>query len=113
ALFLLAILIGVSKLPKIDLSSGNENEGSFAGALKHSHLLLGVICIFMYVGGEVAIGSFLINFLAEPTIAGFTEEEASIFVSFYWGGAMIGRFIGAAALSKVDPGKALGYCAAM
>ena len=114
ALFLLAVLIAASKLPKIDLSNdGDSGEGSFAGALKYKHLLLGVGCIFMYVGGEVAVGSFLINFLADPKIAGMTEEEASIFVSFYWGGAMIGRFIGAFALSKVNPGKALGFCAAM
>ena len=106
-LFVLAVLIKFSSLPSIDAETEDE-KGSFAGALKHSHLLLGVIAIFMYVGGEVSIGSFLINFLKDPKIAGFDEHKASEFVSYYWGGAMFGRFIGAALLSKINPEKALG-----
>jgi len=113
ALFLLAALIFMANLPKIDLSQGTTEKGSFLGALKQKHLLLGVICIFMYVGGEVAIGSFLISFLGEPQIAGFSEKMASNYVAFYWGGAMVGRFIGAGVLSKVAPGKALGVCASI
>lgn len=111
--FVLALLIAFSNLPKIDTSTNDEMEekGSFAKALQFKHLMFGVICIFMYVGGEVAIGSFMINFLAEPQIAGLSEEAASVLVSFYWGGAMVGRFIGAFALSKINPAKALGFCA--
>lgn len=111
ALFVIAVIIKLSNLPVISEASNENNNGSFKGALNHKHLALGVLCIFMYVGGEVSIGSFLINFLNEPTIAGLTEEEASTYVSLFWGGAMVGRFIGAAVLSKVDPGKALGVCA--
>jgi len=55
----------------------------------------------------VSIGSFLINFLGEPSIAGLAEQEAGKYVSFYWGGAMIGRFVGAAVMQKIHPGKAL------
>ncbi|MFN6943967.1 MAG: L-fucose:H+ symporter permease [Cytophagaceae bacterium] len=109
-LFIIAAVIKISKLPKIEMGNTEESSGSFKGALSHKHLVLGVICIFMYVGGEVAIGSFLINFLKYPDVAGLTEEEASTYLSMFWGGAMIGRFVGAAALSKVDPGKALGLC---
>lgn len=106
-LFVLAVLIKVSNIPAIEAETEDE-KGSFAGALKHSHLLLGVVAIFMYVGGEVSIGSFLINFMKDPKIAGFDEHKASEFVSYYWGGAMFGRFIGAALLSKINPEKALG-----
>jgi FHS family L-fucose permease-like MFS transporter len=112
ALFVIAFIIKISKLPVIETPKNDgSSAASFSGALKHKHLLLGVLCIFMYVGGEVAIGSFLINFLHEPHIAGLTEKEATVYVSLFWGGAMVGRFIGAAVLSKVNPGKALGFCA--
>ncbi|MDD1637663.1 MAG: glucose/galactose MFS transporter, partial [Methylococcaceae bacterium] len=73
------------------------------------HLVLGAIGIFVYVGGEVSIGSFLINFLGEPAIAGMAEKDAGKYVSFYWGGAMIGRFVGAAVMQKIQPGKTLTF----
>jgi FHS family L-fucose permease-like MFS transporter len=113
ALFVLALFIKISKLPTIDMGSSKETSGSFSAALSHKHLLLGVICIFMYVGGEVSIGSFLINYLNQPHIAGLSEKEASTYVSLFWGGAMVGRFIGAAVLGSINPGKALGFCAGM
>jgi len=62
-------------------------------------LILGAIGIFVYVGAEVAIGSFLVNYFSQPEIGGFTEKVAASFVAFYWGGAMIGRFIGSALLA--------------
>lgn len=94
-LLLIAVLIKVSRLPHV------SEEGKIvadAGALKHSHLVLGIICIFMYVGGEVSIGSALINFFGLPHIGGFNEAEAKHYLAFYWGGAMIGRFFGAVVL---------------
>jgi MFS transporter, FHS family, L-fucose permease len=72
-----------------------------AGALKYPHVVLGVIGIFMYVGGEVSVGSAIINFLHDPSVAGFTEVEASKYVAIYWGGLMIGRFMGAVELSEM------------
>jgi FHS family L-fucose permease-like MFS transporter len=114
AFILLAIIIWISKLPSINTGNKEgEPQSSIGDALKHKHLLLGVICIFMYVGGEVSIGSFIINFLNQPHIGGLSEAEASDYVTYFWGGAMVGRFIGAAALSKINPGKALGFCAGM
>jgi FHS family L-fucose permease-like MFS transporter len=114
AFFILAVIIWISKLPAIN-TGGNEGEpqSSIGDALKHKHLLLGVICIFMYVGGEVSIGSFIINFINQPHIGGLTQAEAARYVAYFWGGAMVGRFIGAAVLSKINPGKALGFCAGM
>jgi len=71
------------------------------GALKYPHVLLGVVAIFMYVGGEVAIGSSIINFLGQPNVAGLTALEASKYVSLFWGGMLIGRFMGAVELSEM------------
>lgn len=72
-----------------------------AGALKFPHVVLGVIAIFMYVGGEVTVGSAIINFLGQPSVAGLSEIDASKYVSIYWGGLMIGRFMGAVELSEM------------
>jgi len=72
-----------------------------AGALKYPHVVLGVIGIFMYVGGEVSVGSAIINFLGQPNVAGLSAVDASKYVSIYWGGLMIGRFMGAVELSEM------------
>ena len=112
-LAVLAVLFLMARLPKIasseELALPGEGRGS---ALAHRHLVLGAIGIFLYVGGEVSIGSFLINFLGEPSIAGLSHAQAADYVSFYWGGAMVGRFIGFAVMQKVSPGKALAFNAA-
>jgi FHS family L-fucose permease-like MFS transporter len=72
-----------------------------AGALKYPHVVLGVVAIFMYVGGEVSVGSTIINFLGQKTVAGLSAVEASKYVSIYWGGLMIGRFMAAVMLSEI------------
>lgn len=76
-----------------------------AGALKHPHVLLGVLAIFMYVGGEVSVGSNIIKFLGQPNIANMTEIEAKNYVSLFWGGMLIGRFMGAIELSEMKKAK--------
>jgi FHS family L-fucose permease-like MFS transporter len=63
------------------------------------------------VGAEVSIGSFLVNYFSQPDIGGLTERVAAGYVSFYWGGAMVGRFIGSAVLRATSPGKVLGGAA--
>jgi len=111
-LFFIAVVFALIKLPKIEPAkaqvSGVEDD-LHDSAWNYKHLVLGAIGIFVYVGGEVSIGSFLINFLGEPSIAGLAEQEAGKYVSFYWGGAMVGRFIGAAAMQQIQPGKALAF----
>lgn len=115
SLFLLAAIIAWVRLPKIKAESNNDDteSGTFdhlhESAWKYKHVILGAIGIFVYVGAEVAIGSFLVNYLGEKNIGGFTEAQAGKYVSFYWGGAMVGRFIGAAVLRKVKSGKLLGF----
>jgi len=108
ALALLAVLFFVAKLPQIadseDVSLAGEGHGS---AWAHRHLVLGAIGIFLYVGAEVSIGSFLINFLGEAHIAGLAHADAAHYVSIYWGGAMVGRFIGFVVMRVASPGKTL------
>ncbi|HOC24779.1 MAG TPA: MFS transporter, partial [bacterium] len=95
---LLALVFRFIHLPNF---SNAEQVSHGAGALKHPHTVLGMIAIFMYVGGEVAVGSAIINFLGTPRLGGLTHEAASRYLSFYWGGLMIGRFMGAFALSDM------------
>jgi len=97
-LFVIAIVFIFAKLPFIQTSSYKKGAGS---AWDYRHLVLGAIAIFLYVGGEVSIGSFLINFFAQPDIAGLAHSEGAKYVALYWGGAMIGRFFGAVALSDI------------
>ena len=96
---LMAGFIRLTPLPRF--TNPEEVQGGF-GALKYRQLIFGMGAIFMYVGGEVSIGSMMINYLELPEIAGLNETEASKFVAFYWGGQMIGRFLGAISLSKIE-----------
>jgi MFS transporter, FHS family, L-fucose permease len=109
ALVLLAIVIGTFKLPKIE--HAEHRSGVDDSIWKHPNLVLGAVGIFAYVGAEVSIGSFLVNFFGLPEIADFSAKTAAGFVSFYWAGAMIGRFLGAGLLRRIKPGNLLGLCA--
>ena len=130
ALAVLAAGIAVFRLPRI-LESDEAQPGGLAGVagvravLGNRHLALGAAAIFVYVGAEVAIGSYLVNYVvslgvadlvAGPTmgrlaafltggdVAGATPEQvAGAFVAFYWGGAMVGRFVGAGLMQRLDP----------
>jgi MFS transporter, FHS family, L-fucose permease len=93
----LAVIFFFIRLPHV--GEGKIERG--AGALKHPHVLLGVLAIFMYVGGEVGIGSAIINFLGQKNVAGMDPVEASKYVSLFWGGMLIGRFMGAVELSEM------------
>ncbi len=98
AVFLaLAAVFFFVRLPHV--GEGKIERG--AGALKFPHVVLGIIAIFMYVGGEVSVGSSIINFLGQPSIAGLSPVEASKYVSLFWGGMLIGRFMGAVELSEM------------
>jgi FHS family L-fucose permease-like MFS transporter len=70
-------------------------------------LLLGALAIFVYVGAEVSIGSMMTNYLMQPSTLGLVAEKAGELVSLYWGGAMIGRFVGSYILSEARPGLVL------
>jgi FHS family L-fucose permease-like MFS transporter len=110
ALALLAIAIAMFKLPRIETTRdfrpqvGDKADSVF----RYPHLLLGALAVFLYVGAEVSIGSFLVNYFSHPETGNMSEQNAAKLVSVYWGGAMIGRFIGSAVLAKVRPNRALG-----
>ncbi|MDR2235729.1 MAG: sugar MFS transporter [Chryseobacterium sp.] len=97
-LLLVGLLISRVKLPSFQM--GEEEIVKGWGALEYSHLKFGVFAMFCYVGGEVAVGSFIISFLEQPQIMGFTEVVSKNYLALYWGGAMIGRFLGAISLNQ-------------
>lgn len=111
ALVLLAVLIGISKLPPIETAATRSRENVNDSIWRHRNLIFGALGIFAYVGAEVSIGSFLVNYFALPEIANLSAKSAAGFVSFYWGGAMIGRFLGAPLLRRFKPGYLLALCA--
>ena len=111
ALLLLAMLIGAFKLPRIETAAYRPGEKIGDSVWKHPNLLYGALGLFAYVGAEVSIGSFLVNYLGLPNIAGLSPKAAAGYVSFYWGGAMIGRFLGAPLLRRIKAGYLLGLCA--
>jgi MFS transporter, FHS family, L-fucose permease len=109
ALLLFSILIGLFKLPAMTHAERHGQKGD--SIWKYTHLILGAVGIFVYVGAEVSIGSFLINYFGQPDIGNLSQLAASKYVSYYWGGAMVGRFVGSAILQKVKTGTLLGIAA--
>jgi FHS family L-fucose permease-like MFS transporter len=114
ALIVLALAIAFYKFPRLDTTkdyrptkAGEKGHGIW----RYPHVILGAVAIFVYVGAEVSIGSFLINYFNQSYIAGLSALAAANFVPFYWGGAMVGRFIGSAVLQKVKTGHLLTLCA--
>jgi FHS family L-fucose permease-like MFS transporter len=110
ALAVLAVAIASFKLPKIPQAQHKVGEKVNDSIWRHPNLIFGAIGIFVYVGAEVAIGSFLVNYFTQPDIGGLTERAAANLVAFYWGGAMVGRFIGSGLLQKMNTGRLLGIC---
>lgn len=99
-----AIIFWRIKLPVIKhVENPHAAEVTSDSIFKHKPLLYGTLAIFLYVGAEVSIGSFLVNFFAESHIGGLSEHDASKMVSYFWGAAMIGRFIGAALMRVIKP----------
>lgn len=114
ALTLIALSIAIAMFRLPPLPGAERHGGTPKESLwKYRHLVLGAVAIFVYVGAEVSIGSFLVNYFSQPDIGNLLEKDAARFVSFYWGSAMIGRFIGSAILQKVRTGIVLGFAAAM
>jgi FHS family L-fucose permease-like MFS transporter len=111
ALVVLAIVIGRFKLPAISSAAYGSATKVNDSIWKHRNLVLGAIAIFTYVGAEVSVGSFLVNYFGLPNIGGLSAKAAAGLVSFYWGGAMIGRFLGAPLLRRIKPGYLLAFCA--
>lgn len=116
-LVLIAVTFAFIRLPRIEAGATGEVTQPDAAndspsAWSHRHLVLGALAIFLYVGGEVSIGSFLVNFLSQPDIAGLHEQAAGRLVALYWGGAMIGRFVGSYLTRVFRPNLCLAFNAA-
>ncbi len=112
ALILLGAAISMFKLPPMPEAEHHGHDGHALKSLwRFRQLVLGTVGIFLYVGAEVSIGSFLINYFSQANIGNITEIAAAKYVSLYWLGAMIGRFIGSAVLQKVRTGRVLGIAA--
>ena len=113
-LFLLAFVVYLFHLPAVnEIEQHVDAPHPYRDALRHRHLFFGVIAIFLYVGAEVSIGSFMINYISLPDIGAMPEARAANFVSLYWGGAMLGRFVGSVLLQRVDARRLLGVFAAV
>ncbi len=112
AVILLALAIAFYKFPRLEVTrdfrpaSLNIQQDSL---FNHPHLYLGAIAIFIYVGAEVSIGSFLVKYFADPTIAGLPLEQGAKLVTFYWAGMMVGRFIGSAVMQRMAAHKLLAW----
>jgi MFS transporter, FHS family, L-fucose permease len=115
ALVLLAIAIALVHLPRIQTTQEFRTTGNAENPLgsiwEHHHVWLGAIAIFTYVGAEVAIGSFAVNYMGSPDLGAIPAATASKLVALYWFGAMVGRFIGVGALRRIPTGLAVGVCA--
>jgi MFS transporter, FHS family, L-fucose permease len=115
ALVLLAIAIALVHLPRIQTTQEFRTTGSAENPLgtiwEHHHVWLGAIAIFLYVGAEVAIGSFAVNYMGSHDLGSIPAATASKLVALYWGGAMVGRFIGVGVLRRIPTGRVVGICA--
>lgn len=109
ALALLAVFVCLFRLPSLAEATEKADSAphTLLDALKHPHVLFGVLAIFFYVGAEVSIGSLMVNYLALPETGGMSEHRATQYVSAYWGCAMVGRFAGSWLLAQYPPRRLL------
>jgi MFS transporter, FHS family, L-fucose permease len=111
----LAVAAGVVWMFRNALKAEHHEQGSMFGGfslLNRPRFSFGALCIFLYVGAEVAIGSLIVNYLMQANTMGLDQKAAGDMIGLYWGGAMVGRFIGSAVLRLVSPGKVLAFNAA-
>src|SRR5580765_5159347 len=107
ALVLLAVTVGLFKLPVIEYA---EAHGHTPGSIwRHRRLVLGAVAIFVYVGAEVAIGSLMTNYFNQKDIGDLSLKDAAGYLQYYWGGAMVGRFVGSALLQRLRTQKLLAF----
>lgn len=103
----LAVIAGVVWMFRNRLKGEKHEQSSIAGGfqlLKRPRFGYGALCIFLYVGAEVAIGSLIVNYLMQSHVMGLDEQSAGHMIAYYWGGALVGRIIGSALLRVVSPG---------
>jgi MFS transporter, FHS family, L-fucose permease len=112
ALLVLAAVVWVRRKALVETPAAATPILRAFNLLTRPRFAFGTLCIFLYVGGEVAIGSLIVSYLMQSSVFGVAAEEAGKHVPYYWGGAMVGRFIGAYVLRLFAPGKVLACAAA-
>lgn len=108
----LALAIAVFRFPRLEVTRDfrpGSLDGKRESVWSHPHLYLGAVAIFIYVGAEVSIGSFLVKYFNDPLIAGLPLEKGAKLVTLYWAGMMVGRFIGSAAMQKIKANQMLAW----
>ncbi|WP_315399783.1 sugar MFS transporter [Neisseria sicca] len=113
-LILLAVFVKMIRLPdarKIAVEESEHNHDGKTSVWQYKHLILGVVGIFCYVGAEVSIGSFMVNILG--FLKGLNHAKAADMLALYWGGAMVGRFLGSAVMARVAPNRYLAFNASV
>jgi MFS transporter, FHS family, L-fucose permease len=108
----LAVVAGVVWLFRNALKDEQHEQSSISegfSLLRLPRFSFGALCIFLYVGAEVAIGSIIVNYLMQSSVMGLDQRTAGEMIAYYWGGAMVGRFIGSAVLRVISPGKVLAF----
>jgi MFS transporter, FHS family, L-fucose permease len=113
ALTLIAASVWLARNKLVETPSEMPTLRHYLSLLKLPRFSYGTLCIFVYVGGEVAIGSLIVNYLMQSSVLAIGSEAAGKHIIFYWGGAMVGRFIGAYLLRIFSPGKVLACHAAV
>lgn len=113
ALAILAAVVWLRRKALVELPAPHTPILKAFNLLSRPRFAFGTLCIFLYVGGEVAIGSLIVNYLMQPTTMGIDAAAAGKHLQYYWGGAMVGRFIGAYVLRLYSPGKVLACVAGM
>lgn len=108
----LALVAAVVWLFRNALKDEQHEQSSISegfSLLRLPRFSFGALCIFLYVGAEVAIGSLIVNYLMQSNVMGLDQQSAGEMIAYYWGGAMVGRFIGSVVLRVVSPGKVLAF----
>lgn len=108
----LALVAGVVWINRNRLNGEKHEAGSLFGSfdlLRRPRFAFGAVCIFLYVGAEVSIGSLIVNYFQQPHVLAISAEAAGHYIPYYWGGALAGRFFGSAVLARINPGKVLAF----
>ncbi|MET0258917.1 MAG: sugar MFS transporter [Methylobacterium sp.] len=109
AIFFWIVRSWVAEAPKSEAATGTRGLG--LDLLRRPRLALGALALFLYVGAEVAIGTLMVSYLEQPRVLGATPDDAAYLLSFYWGGALVGRIVGSVVLRYARAGLVLGCCA--
>jgi FHS family L-fucose permease-like MFS transporter len=111
ALIIIAALVWLARKKLVEPPSEAPTLKHYMSLLRLPRFSYGALCIFFYVGAEVSIGSLIVNYLMQSSVWAAGSEDAGKHIIYYWGGAMVGRFIGSYMLRLFSPGKVLAFAA--